>query len=71
MKTVVVYSLHEPSHEIIFTDVPPRYAVQCMYAESNKLLSWFFTATQEQRDARLKCTEGEFSISCGDWVARK
>jgi hypothetical protein len=71
MKTVVVYSLQKPSHEIMFTNVSPRYAVQYIRAESDKLLSWFFKATQEQRDARLKCTEGKFSISCGNWVARK
>jgi hypothetical protein len=58
--------------EIFFDDhTVPEYAVRyCHAVESEKLASWFFNATLEEREI-LKITNGRKSIACGNWATLK
>lgn len=50
----------------------PDYAVMYGHCvESNKLASWFFSASPDERKKTLKVYNGKKTISCGDWVYRK
>lgn len=55
--------------ELTFVDVSPTHAAQYGAAEDANLLSWFFEATQEEKDSKFPTKPNGNAIECGDWLA--